>query len=131
MRFETIRVLDYKCFADSQTIDLAAGLNVVTGTNNGGKTALLEAMSLTFQLDAHRSLRTLPRKGIGIEPHSRLELSARRFRYLTGRQMSLENRPRYAFFASKAASFTECFHHVGDSSPLNLFLPTSRPRSMR
>jgi predicted ATP-dependent endonuclease of OLD family len=55
MRFISIRIQNYKSFAQSSTIPLASGRNVVVGENNSGKTAFLEAVSLKFGRDPHRT----------------------------------------------------------------------------
>lgn len=62
MRISKLRVVDFKSFNGLDTIELAPGFNIVTGKNNAGKTALLEAASLgtQFKLAPHRSLATLP-----------------------------------------------------------------------
>src|ERR687894_2303320 len=40
MRIDRFRVLNYKSFADSTTMRLTSGFNVIVGQNNIGKTAL-------------------------------------------------------------------------------------------
>jgi predicted ATPase len=51
-------VENYKSFSTSISLDFAPDFNVVVGKNNAGKTALLEALSLRFQQEPHRSLIT-------------------------------------------------------------------------
>jgi predicted ATPase len=52
------RIKTYKSFLDSGPIALTAGLNVIVGQNNVGKTALLEALALAPTDKPHRSLTT-------------------------------------------------------------------------
>jgi DNA repair ATPase RecN len=63
MRIASFSVENYKCFARTQTIDLADGLTVIVGPNDAGKTALMEALSLGFGARPHRSLATAPESG--------------------------------------------------------------------
>ncbi len=60
MYIETIKVSNYKSFLHEQIIELKPGFNIITGQNNAGKTALLEAISTTIEPKPHRSLTTLP-----------------------------------------------------------------------
>ncbi|MDE3040632.1 MAG: AAA family ATPase, partial [Nitrospirota bacterium] len=60
MRISSFRVSNYKSFLDSSELVLTDGFNVIIGQNNVGKTALLEAISLTFSNKAHKSLLSLP-----------------------------------------------------------------------
>jgi recombinational DNA repair ATPase RecF len=58
MYIKSFEVSNYKSFLASGEVALTAGFNVVVGQNNVGKTALVEALSLDFQNQPHRSLRT-------------------------------------------------------------------------
>lgn len=49
MHFESIEVQNYKGFADSGSVSLSPGFNLIVGQNNSGKTALLEAFRLSAQ----------------------------------------------------------------------------------
>ncbi len=60
MQISSFRVKDYKSLRDTGEIRLGLGFNVIVGENNVGKTALLEALSLTFQNLPHRSPQTVP-----------------------------------------------------------------------
>ena len=60
MIISKIRVLNYKSFRDSEWIEFQAGINIITGQNNAGKTALLEALTLEFNDIPHKSLNALP-----------------------------------------------------------------------
>lgn len=60
MKLISAQVSNYKCYRDTGTFELAPGLNVFIGKNDSGKSALLEALSLTAKSAPHRSLRTAP-----------------------------------------------------------------------
>jgi predicted ATPase len=60
MRISSIRVQNYKCFLDTGEISLAPGFNIFVGRNDAGKSALVEALSLTQGPKPHRSLETVP-----------------------------------------------------------------------
>jgi len=51
---------NYKSFHRPHALDFTRAFNIVSGQNNAGKTALLEALGLNFEAKAHRSTRTLP-----------------------------------------------------------------------
>ena len=60
MFFSDIQIYNYKSYKSSRQLDLAKGINIVVGKNNVGKTALLEALSLTFNGNPHRVLEDSP-----------------------------------------------------------------------
>lgn len=60
MYFSNVRIKNYKGYRDSIRLDLDTGINVIVGKNNSGKTALLEALSLGFAANPHRSVLTMP-----------------------------------------------------------------------
>ncbi len=64
MYFKDFTVQNYKSYFEPQTIRLDQGINLVIGKNNAGKTALLEAISLDFKDQFHRSLKSLPDKDL-------------------------------------------------------------------
>jgi len=64
MRITEFTVRNYKCFRDTGTVALAPGMNIVTGQNSAGKTALLQALSLEFRGAAHISEASLPKPGL-------------------------------------------------------------------
>jgi hypothetical protein len=76
MRLKSVRVTGYKSFADA-TIELRPGFNVITGRNNSGKTALLEAISLSFQDKRRLSLDVLPTRTSAQPNPPRVEVVAR------------------------------------------------------
>src|SRR5277367_1967624 len=65
MKIAEFRISNYKSFNDSEPIKLGPGFNIVAGQNNAGKTALLQALSLTFRNHPHRSLATRPSSAEG------------------------------------------------------------------
>ena len=60
MRIDSFQILSYKSYFDSEEIPLAPGMNIVVGANSVGKSALLEALSLRFKVNPHRSRRSIP-----------------------------------------------------------------------
>lgn len=60
MYLSKVQVNNYKSHLCSAALELTPGFNLITGQNNAGKTALLEALSLTFGSKPHRSLKTMP-----------------------------------------------------------------------
>jgi predicted ATPase len=70
MFIKTFRILNYKSFDDSGIHALQRGFNVLIGQNNSGKTALVEALSLNFQPNPHRSLR----RRVGVPPNPRSQI---------------------------------------------------------
>lgn len=71
MYLAEFRIHGYKSFLDSGPIRLRPGFNILTGQNNAGKTALLEALSLQFNNKPHRSLSTAPTPASTNQPSSR------------------------------------------------------------
>ena len=49
MLISKVQVLNYKSFRDSGWIEFRSGINIITGQNSAGKTALLEALASNFQ----------------------------------------------------------------------------------
>jgi ABC-type cobalamin/Fe3+-siderophores transport system ATPase subunit len=70
MYLSSIRVFNYKSFVDSGTIELKPGINIIIGQNNAGKTALLEAISFSFENIPHESLESKPTKDTKINKTS-------------------------------------------------------------
>lgn len=62
MYFNEIEIENYKCFKNKVSLQLEKGVNLIIGKNNVGKTALLEAVSLEFPLEFHRSIETFPKE---------------------------------------------------------------------
>jgi predicted ATPase len=60
MYLTSIQVKNYKCFYESGKISFSSRRNVIVGKNNSGKTALMEALSLSYPNKPHRSEKTLP-----------------------------------------------------------------------
>src|SRR4028118_1851289 len=60
MYISRFQLLNYKSFRDSGVLEFQPGINIIVGANNSGKTALLEALSLSFETSQHRSIETLP-----------------------------------------------------------------------
>ncbi len=62
MYITSFQIENYKSFRSTPEIQLTLGFNVIIGQNNVGKTALVEALSLTFAPHLHRSLQTAPNR---------------------------------------------------------------------
>lgn len=61
MHIETVVITNYKSFLDRQTFHFEPGFNLLVGTNNAGKTTVLDVMDLDFTLnEPHRSELTIP-----------------------------------------------------------------------
>ncbi len=59
MYISSAQIENYKSFRKSPTLQLTPGLNLITGANNVGKTALLECLSLRFSSTPNRSIETI------------------------------------------------------------------------
>jgi AAA15 family ATPase/GTPase len=60
MHISKFQLFNYKSFRDSGILELKPGINIIVGTNNSGKTALLEALNLSFETNPHRTIETFP-----------------------------------------------------------------------
>lgn len=60
MYISRFQVGNYKSFHEPAALEFTPAFNIVSGQNNAGKTALLEALGLNFVGKPHRSLTTLP-----------------------------------------------------------------------
>ena len=60
MHISRFQLLNYKSFRDSGVLEFQPGINIIVGANNSGKTALLEALSLSFETSPHRTIETFP-----------------------------------------------------------------------
>ena len=73
-RFDGTKEL--QSFLDKQTIHFEPGFNLLIGTNNAGKTSLLDVLDMELSLnDPHRSERTIPRYGGQPNQPSQLEVT--------------------------------------------------------
>lgn len=76
MRIDKVAITNYKSFLDTQTIQLEQGFNLLLGTNNAGKTSVLDVIDMEIGLnEPHRSERTIPRYGGQTIESSRLEVT--------------------------------------------------------
>jgi len=55
MKLKSVEISNYKSFAESGPVEFPDRFTVVTGSNNTGKTAFLEAISLSFLYRPHKS----------------------------------------------------------------------------
>jgi predicted ATPase len=59
MYISKFTIANYKSFRESKTLEFTQGFNIISGQNNSGKTALLEALGLSITGNPHRSLKTV------------------------------------------------------------------------
>jgi hypothetical protein len=74
MYITSAKIRSYKNFRETQTFHLSPGFNVVIGQNNAGKTALIEALSMSFEDVRHRSLVTVPNRMVSPAGPSAVEV---------------------------------------------------------
>lgn len=70
-----IEVANYKSYFHPSVVILSRGFNVITGRNNSGKTALLEAISRRISAAPHRSLGSVPAPGVAPAPETIVNVS--------------------------------------------------------
>ena len=75
MNISEIKIINYKSFIETPVLRFSDGFNVIVGQNNVGKTALLEALSTTFQNKPHLSAKTKPTPSSAVNNSSRIEFS--------------------------------------------------------
>ncbi|MBD2694504.1 AAA family ATPase [Anabaena catenula] len=77
MYIKKLQVFNYKSYSNSGSgeMEFSPGINIIVGKNNAGKTSLLEVLTLDFENQPHRSLKTLPNKTSTIEKKSRIEIT--------------------------------------------------------
>lgn len=86
MHIESVTISNYKSFFEKQTLQLEPGFNLLLGTNNAGKTTVLDVVDMDFGLnEPHRSERTIPRYGgVTLQPSAFEVTLATRFSELRG-----------------------------------------------
>jgi len=70
MHISKFNIQNYKSFFSTSDVELHKGINIITGQNNAGKTALLQAISLVFASHPHKSTKTLRTVQTIISPQS-------------------------------------------------------------
>jgi len=75
MYLSKFQLFNYKSFLDSGLLEFTPGINIIVGQNNSGKTALLEALTMNFPNEPHRSIKTLPYLSSRIDEKSKIEIS--------------------------------------------------------
>jgi energy-coupling factor transporter ATP-binding protein EcfA2 len=75
MHISKLEILNYKSFSEGQSLSLQPGFNIVVGPNNSGKSALLEAAAMKFEVNPHRSPETIPAPGIPLTTSSAVEVT--------------------------------------------------------
>jgi len=108
MHISHFQLFNYKSFPDSGALEFKPGINIIVGANNSGKTALVEALTLSFETSPHRSIETVP------QPNStpKRESVAKVTLIFTKAEI-------HRLFDNLPAN-----HYVGLSSVRNSYLPT-------
>ncbi len=76
MRIEKIAITNYKSFLETQKIQFEQGFNLLLGSNNAGKTSVLDVIDMDIGLnEPHRSERTIPRYGGHTIESSKLQVT--------------------------------------------------------
>ncbi len=60
MYISRLQVSNYKSFREPNALEFTQGFNIISGQNHSGKTALLEALGLSFVWNPHKSMKTIP-----------------------------------------------------------------------
>jgi recombinational DNA repair ATPase RecF len=74
MLINQFQIFNYKSYRETPPIRLSRGFDIFIGKNNSGKTALLEALSLSTLTDKPHRHSGIPR-GQPVQPHSSVELT--------------------------------------------------------
>jgi AAA ATPase domain len=74
MLINEFKIINYKSYRETTPIQLSTGFNVFIGKNNGGKTALLEALSLSTLVNKPHRHSGIPREQL-VQPISSVELT--------------------------------------------------------
>lgn len=88
MYIKKLRVYNYKSYFDSGEMEFSPGINIIVGKNNAGKTSLLEVLTLDFEDQPHKSLKTLPNKDSRIEEKSRIKITYDMGKYENNKELS-------------------------------------------
>ena len=75
MHIADVEIRNYKSFLSSGVFRLEKGFNIVTGQNNAGKSALLEALGLQFPAAPHSTLKSKPRVSTSLKSDSSVTLT--------------------------------------------------------
>jgi hypothetical protein len=75
MYISRFQVGNYKSFGEPAALEFTPGFNIISGQNNAGKTALLEALGLNFGGKPHRSMGTVPARDTIPNPVSSADVS--------------------------------------------------------
>jgi recombinational DNA repair ATPase RecF len=75
MHISRFKLSNFKSYRDGSPIEFTRGLNVIVGQNNAGKSALLEALTLSPPWNPHRSPKAMTFEGAPPAAGSSLEVS--------------------------------------------------------
>ena len=48
MYLQELRISNFRCFSEPQTIEFSKGINVLVGENDSGKTAIIDAIRIVM-----------------------------------------------------------------------------------
>jgi predicted ATPase len=77
MQIVKFQLQNYKSYNEPVSMEFGSGISVITGQNNAGKTALLEALSFQYKAIPHRSVKTIPKRTSPQAETTRIEVTFR------------------------------------------------------
>lgn len=51
MYLQELRISNFRCFSDPQTIEFSKGINVLVGENDSGKSAIIDAIRMQLKVE--------------------------------------------------------------------------------
>jgi len=116
MHISRFQIHNYKSFLESTALSFTPGFNVISGQNNAGKTAFLEALGLRFEVRPHRRLKTVAARDTVPEQRSWADVS---FTLSAGelREFMLSApQPYLVFKPSLTSAFAQKIRFIDDSA---------------
>ncbi len=110
-----VEVQNYKSFRSPEPLILGAGFNVIIGSNNAGKTALLEAIALTFQYKPHQSIAVAESRSTQNSAQSSVKIVAQISSADVTQCQKEEGIQGWSFSANKTQSYDEQMLKLNES----------------